>query len=297
MARLRIAPLTLAALLIFSCSSSSAGQEAGPLRTTLSARAFQQGEVVRLDVTCSCQITGATATVFGRAVPLFPVPGSAAWRGLIGIDVTAAPGKYPVRIAADRTGEPALKTTSELVVAAKRFPTRRLTVEPRFVDPPPAEVARIQDEARRLETLFDISTPRILWQGTIQLPVSAEPSGSFGMRSVFNGQARSPHGGTDFPSPAGAPITAPAAGTIVLAEDLYFTGNTVVIDHGLGLYSLMAHLSKFEVKAGDTVTQGQVIGLVGATGRVTGPHLHWTVRLDGARVDPLSLVATATTRD
>ena len=174
MARLRIVPLSLA-LLVLWCVYASAAQDAGPLRTTLSARAFQQGEVVRLDVTCSCQIAGAAATVFGHAVPLFPVPGSPAWRGLIGIDVTAAPGKYPVRISAERTGEPPLKTTSELVVTAKRFPTRRLTVEPRFVDPPAAEVARIQDEARRLQTLFDASTPQLLWQGTIRLPVTAEP--------------------------------------------------------------------------------------------------------------------------
>jgi len=120
----------------------------------------------------------------------------------------------------------------------------------------------------------------------------AEPANSaFGTRSVFNGQPRSAHGGADFLSPAGTPIHAPNAGRIVLARDLYFSGNTVVIDHGLGLFSMLAHLSAIDVHEGDGVTADQRIGLVGATGRVTGPHLHWAVRAGGARVDPLSLLA------
>jgi murein DD-endopeptidase MepM/ murein hydrolase activator NlpD len=102
---------------------------------------------------------------------------------------------------------------------------------------------------------------------------------------------RSPHSGADFVSPEGTPIRAPNAGTIVLARDLYFSGNTVVIDHGLGLFSLVAHLSAMEVKEGETVDAGAIVGRVGATGRVTGPHLHWAVRANGARVDPLSLLA------
>jgi len=116
-------------------------------------------------------------------------------------------------------------------------------------------------------------------------------SGGFGTRSVFNGQPRSPHSGVDFGSKAGTPVVAPAGGVVTLAEPLFFTGSTVVIDHGLGLYSLLAHLSTFAVKEGERVRRGQVVGFAGATGRVTGPHLHWSVRLNGARVDPLSLIA------
>jgi murein DD-endopeptidase MepM/ murein hydrolase activator NlpD len=114
---------------------------------------------------------------------------------------------------------------------------------------------------------------------------------AFGTRSVFNGQPRSPHGGADFLSPAGTPVHAPAGGRVLLARDLYYTGNSVVIDHGAGLVSLFAHLSRIDVSDGAAVQTGQVIGLVGATGRVTGPHLHWSVRAGGARVDPLSLLA------
>jgi murein DD-endopeptidase MepM/ murein hydrolase activator NlpD len=255
---------------------------------------MQPGEVVRVDATCSCAATQGTATAFGHTVPLFRTDGSSGWRALIGIDVETKPGPYRVRVEFDSPGQPAASATRNLVVVSKAFPTRRLTVAARFVEPPAEEVRRILDEASRLQTIFASVTPSRLWQGTIHPPVTAAPAGSFGMRSVFNGQARSPHGGTDFPSPAGTPISAPAGGTIALAEALYFTGNTVVIDHGLGLYSLLAHLSRIDVNRGDVVGEGQVVGLVGATGRVTGPHLHWAVRLGGARIDPLSLMAIAT---
>jgi murein DD-endopeptidase MepM/ murein hydrolase activator NlpD len=121
--------------------------------------------------------------------------------------------------------------------------------------------------------------------------VPQRANSAFGTRSIFNGEPRSPHSGADFLSPAGTPVHAPNAGRVLVAENLYFTGNTVVVDHGLGLLSLFAHLSRMDVEAGEMVTTGQVLGAVGSTGRVTGPHLHWTLRAGGARVDPLSLLA------
>ena len=114
---------------------------------------------------------------------------------------------------------------------------------------------------------------------------------SFGRRSVLNGQARSPHSGTDFRAATGTPVRAPNGGRVVLAADQYFSGNTVILDHGQGLFSFLAHLSRITVRDGQIVARGEEVGLSGATGRVTGPHLHWTVRLDGARVDPLSVLA------
>jgi murein DD-endopeptidase MepM/ murein hydrolase activator NlpD len=114
---------------------------------------------------------------------------------------------------------------------------------------------------------------------------------AFGTRSIFNGLPRTAHGGADFLSAAGTPVHAPNAGQVVLARDLYFSGNTVIIDHGAGLFSMLAHLSTIDVREGDRAANDQVVGRVGATGRVTGPHLHWAVRVANARVDPLSLLA------
>ena len=286
-----LATMAMAALVLMG-----GAQEANPLRAAVSGRAIQPGEVVRLDVRCDCQASGATATVFGRDVPLFRAGKAGAWQGLIGIDLDTAPATYPIAVVADQDGRAPLATTRELAVAAKSFPERHLRVAPRFVNPPEAEIERIQDEARRLEATFETLTRPRRWDGPFQAPTGAPASGNFGARSLFNGQARSPHSGVDFRAAAGTPVAAPGAGVVAIAESLFFAGNTVVIDHGLGLYSLLAHLSTFAVKAGDRVRRGQVVGTVGATGRATGPHLHWSVRLNGARVDPLSLVAATGTQ-
>ena len=146
-------------------------------------------------------------------------------------------------------------------------------------------------EAKLLEETWRSSSAERLWSDAFVRPVPQPANSAFGTRSVFNGQPRNAHGGADFLSPAGTPILAPNAGRVVVARPLYFSGNTVVIDHGLGLFSTLAHLSAFEVHEGDRVTAGQRLGLVGATGRVTGPHLHWAVRASGARVDPLSVLS------
>lgn len=266
-------------------------QEESRVQTMVFDRAIQPGEVVRLDVTCDCEATGATATVFSQDVPLFQVGDADAWRGLIGIDLDISPGTYPIAVVVDQVGQLPIATTRELVVVTKRFPVRQLRVPARFVNPPENAIERIRDEAHRLHAIFETVTRLRHWHRSFQVPARAPTSGSFGIRSVFNGQARSPHSGVDFRSKAGTPVAAPATGVVMAAESLYFTGNTLVIDHGLGLYSLLAHLSKFAVQAGDRVQRGQIVGFVGATGRVTGPHLHWSVRLNGARVDPLSLIA------
>ncbi len=186
-------------------------------------------------------------------------------------------------------------STRLLHVIRKRFRTRRLRVDRSFVEPPASARDRIERESRLMEALFDTTTPR-RWEGAFWLPVSQPPVSNFGARSVFNGQPRNPHAGVDFGSPAGTPIAAPGAGRIVLADSLYFTGNTVIVDHGLELVSVFAHLSKISVRKDEEVERGAVIGLVGATGRATGPHLHWSVRLRGARVDPLSLMAALAER-
>ena len=159
------------------------------------------------------------------------------------------------------------------------------------MNPPPAALRRIGRERTQLGQLFRTVSPTPRWQGPFRRPIESTVISGFGVRSVFNGEPRAPHGGADFASPTGTPIAAPGGGRVLLAAPLYFTGQTVVVDHGLGLISLFAHLSRIDVEVDDDIAAGDQIGLVGATGRVTGPHLHWTVRLNGARVDPLSVIA------
>jgi murein DD-endopeptidase MepM/ murein hydrolase activator NlpD len=232
---------------------------------------------------------GASVSVraFDHDITPFSV-GGRRWRALIGIDLATRPGTYRVRVDADGRREHALYT---LVVKPRRFPTRRLTVNPEFVNPPTSARDRIARESALLNEVFRDSSATRLWTNAFVRPVPDAANSAFGTRSIFNGTPLNQHNGADFMSPAGASIRAPNAGRVVIARDLYFSGNTVVIDHGLGLFSTLAHLSAFEVKEGDHVTAGEVVGQVGATGRVTGPHLHWAVRASGARIDPLSLLA------
>lgn len=261
---------------------------AGSLVAAIHARAQQPGEVVLVSVTTPGPAENVTARGFGHHLPVCPVDRTT-WDVLAGIDLETPVGRYPVIIDATVGGR-RIETTATLEVRDKKFPTRTLKVDEAFVNPPATERKRIADEAARLSALWPVDTPRALWTGPWMRPVSDPANSAFGSRSVFNGQPRAPHGGADFLSPAGTPVKAPAGGTVVVAAPLYYTGNTVVIDHGLGVYSMFAHFAAMSVREGDVVTAGKVIGHVGATGRVTGPHLHWAVRVAGARVDPLSLL-------
>jgi murein DD-endopeptidase MepM/ murein hydrolase activator NlpD len=270
--------MTLGALLV-----------AAALTITPSSRSMQPGELVVLDVAADTALTAVQARAFGVVSDGFPIDGGR-WRILIGIDLDTKPARYSVVVTGTTAAGP-LETTYVLTVAAKTFPTRRLTVDPNFVNPPASALPRIDAEAKEQAAIWDAPAPTRLWTTPFVRPVPQVANSAFGTRSVFNGQPRNAHSGADFLSPAGTPVKAPNAGRVALAKNLYYSGNTVIIDHGLGVFSYLAHLSKIDVAVGDVVTAGQVVGLVGATGRVTGAHLHWTLRVSGARVDPLALLA------
>lgn len=214
------------------------------------------------------------------------------WRALLGADLEKAAGQYPLKITAQSSnGDPVVCDTS-IEVKEGHFPTENLHVENKFVEPDPAQLERAKEESRRLSEIFDRVTPERLWQGRFRVPLNGVTTGgNFGRRRVLNGQPHSPHTGVDFPSPTGTPVHAAQRGRVVLAESLYFPGNTVVLDHGLGLYTLYGHLSAISVKVGDLVETGALLGQVGATGRVTGPHLHWGLTVNKARVNALQIVA------
>ena len=251
----------------------------------LRARSFRPGELVVVSITGSPDTTRVALQAFGRPVPVHQVA-AGAWRAVAGIDLDVKPAEYEVKATLDRG-----TASKRVVVVSRAFPVRRLTVNPDFVNPPPEVAARIAAESRFIEQVYAAAATEPLWQAAFVRPVPHQANSRFGTRSVFNGESRSPHGGTDFLSPAGTPVHAPNAGRVVAARDLYFSGETVMIDHGAGVFSQLAHLSRIDVREGETVQPGQVVGQVGATGRVTGPHLHWAVRVSGARVDALSLLA------
>lgn len=260
------------------------------LTTSTAARAIRPGEVVVLTIASSRPVDAVQVRAFERDVPAVSA-GERTWQALIGIDVDVRPGRHTVDVEARATDGPYRETVT-LQVRARTFSTRRLRVDPSFVTPPPEVQPRIDEEARLLSALWRTSTASRLWDGPFVRPVPGASSSRFGALSIFNDQPRGRHNGEDLAGAEGTPIAAPNAGRVALAQDLYFSGNTVVIDHGVGLFSLLAHLSAIDVKNGDTVAAGQQVGRLGSTGRVTGPHLHWAVRLNGARIDPMSVLAT-----
>ena len=276
---------------IFVCLAANfvlGGQQAA-VSITADSRSIQPGELVVLTMTTAMPVPSIHVHAFDRELMPWRVD-DRTWRVLVGIDLDVAAGPHPVSIDAGASPDVS-RTTYPLVVRAKRFPTRTLTVDGAFVNPPASVNERIAAEAAVLERLWRVSSPVQAWPSGFVRPVPDPANSAFGTRSIYNGQPRGAHGGADFSSAAGTPVKAPNGGRVAIARDLYFTGNTVIIDHGLGMFSTFAHLSAIDVHEGDMAAAGQPIGRVGATGRVTGPHLHWGVRLNGARVDPLSILA------
>jgi len=270
--------------------SAEAPPQAGQADFLHRQRALQPGEVVKIRVAFDEPAERVEARGFGRSFLFYPGERPEVWEGLLGIDLETRPGSYEVTVTGRRSGRAPIVKRLQLRITPKRFPTRRLTVDEKYVNPPPEVLDRIREESRRVAGLFAAVSPGKIWQRPFVAPVAGPANSSFGKRSILNGQPRSPHTGADFDVAAGTPVKAPNRARVVLAGELYYSGNTVILDHGLGLYSYLAHLSRIDVEEGNSVEAGDVVGRVGATGRVTGPHLHWTVRLAGTRVDPVSLL-------
>jgi murein DD-endopeptidase MepM/ murein hydrolase activator NlpD len=260
------------------------------LVVTQHARAVAPGEVVALTVTAPAAVVSVEGVWRDRPLR-FVQSADSSWHALIGLDVEEAPGPRSLRLVARRTGAADLAAVHAFTVEPKQWRTRRLTVAGRFVTPPASALPRIKEETALLNALFRGARAERLWDGPFERPVAGVAVSGFGVRSVLNGQPRGPHNGADFAAGTGTPIVAPAGGVVAYAREFYYSGNTVILDHGFGLYSTMAHMSAFDVQEGARVARGQLLGKVGATGRVTGPHLHWSVRVNGARVDPESLLA------
>ena len=198
------------------------------------------------------------------------------------------------RIASRSIGSARHPPMSTLRIVAKQFRVRRLRVPGNFVDPTEEALAQIARDAAMLAEAYARVSPR-RWSGAFVLPVDGQPTSNFGTRSIYNGQPRSPHAGVDFAGTTGTPVRAANHGESSWRRRCISPAIPIVIDYGDRLLSVFAHLSEMHANVGDAVEPSTIVGLVGATGRVTGPHLHWSVRLNGARVDPLSLVAATAT--
>jgi murein DD-endopeptidase MepM/ murein hydrolase activator NlpD len=244
-------------------------------------------ELIRVEAADAASIDGEW---MGRKLEFFRGLDGRAWFALAGVDVEAATGPSELKISVrlEQGGVRELDSTVEILPAHYR--TSSLTVAPQFVEPGPEDLKRIEAEKQLKERIFAVSVPQPLWTGSFLPPVTAPPTDSFGTRRIFNGQLASIHKGMDFRAVEGTPVRAANRGVVVLARPLYYEGNCVVIDHGLDLFTISMHLSQIAVREGQPVAAGDLLGLSGATGRVTGPHLHWAVRWREAYLDPAKLL-------
>lgn len=258
----------------------------------LSSPASSQGSLLLVTVKSTKPLTDVKADWDGRTIPFWQQEGSAPIEnGLVGVDLEKAPGKYELKVTAQSASSAKVACSVMLVVKTGRFATEKLQVEKQFVEPSPEQIQRADEERKKLREIFARVTPERLWNGAFRIPLDGATSGTnFGRRRILNGQPGSPHSGADFPATTGTLVHAAQAGRVVLAEELFFAGNAVVVDHGLGIYTFYGHLSEIAVKEGDAVEAGAILGKVGATGRVTGPHLHWGLTVERARVNPVQIV-------
>jgi murein DD-endopeptidase MepM/ murein hydrolase activator NlpD len=258
----------------------------------VSAPESSQGSLLLVEVKSEKPLTDVKGDWDGRSVPFWQEAGAEAVRkGFVGVDLEKAPGEYELKVTGQTASGEKFACSTKLEVKEGKFATEKLTVGKQFVEPSPEQVKRANEERQKLRDIFDRVTPERLWDGKFRIPLDGVTTGSnFGKRRILNGNPGSPHGGADLSASTGTPVHAAQRGRVVLAEELFFSGNTVVVDHGLGIYTFYGHLSEIGVKVGDTLEAGAVLGKVGATGRVTGPHLHWGLTVERARVNPLQIV-------
>ena len=290
--------LPLLALLLLSVVASSFGGHAETLpadRATSSTQAVaplpveaKQGEIIYLKLRVEGQPVSVTGTFRDRRVPFFPVQDSE-FGALVGIDMAdqakvdevTAEITYP-----DRTRERRFQVT----VIHEEFGEQHMKLPKDKVDLDAASLQRDALEKEKVKAVFAAFTSERLWSQAFILPVDGVPTGAFGRKRFLNGQPRNQHSGEDIAAVLGTPVKASNAGLVKMVDDHFFSGLGVILDHGLGLYTMYFHLDSAKVKEGERVARGQIIGTVGKSGRATGPHLHWGAWLNGSRVNPFSLI-------
>jgi murein DD-endopeptidase MepM/ murein hydrolase activator NlpD len=252
----------------------------------------RSGDVAWIQVRNVAEGATVEGSLDGRPLAFFPYAGG--YAALVGVDIETKPGPRPWRVGVLESGREPRTARGSLTIRSRRFPVERLQLPKGMVELDPETERRAVAEGKRLETLYRTITPERLWRGRFTRPVAGDraPSG-FGARRIINGLPRSPHGGADFSAARGTPVVAVNGGRVALVAEFFFPGRLVILDHGLGLYTLYFHLDTIAVVEGEPVARGQMIGTVGATGRATGPHLHFGVELGGARIDPATLLDLA----
>ncbi|GHS89967.1 peptidase M24 [Synergistales bacterium] len=284
------------AVLVLCCILSSVCRSDASTSVTF-PDSWDVGQAFAIALSSHTPYEEPTVNWLGRTVSLDVEPGREGYvsYGLLGSYVRdVKPGVYPLDFEFIQDGEKFL-VKCEVILKERKYQEEHLKVEDKMVTPPKSERDRIQKEARLTGAALKTMTVKRRWTTPPRRPVSGIFTSDYGFRRVYNGVPRGYHAGTDFRAPTGTPISAPFAGDVVLTGKYYYSGGSVFIDSGNGVVSAFFHMSRIDVKKGDRIAQGQVIGASGATGRVTGPHLHYALNLSGQYVDAAPLFETSIT--
>jgi murein DD-endopeptidase MepM/ murein hydrolase activator NlpD len=289
-----VLPVAVSILSLFSVAVRAQAPKVCPdsLHSKISPPQSSQGTLLRVELRSGVPLSEVKGTWTGHEVSFWQDDaGSNVRRAYLGVDLEQAPSPGTFTLTAKLQSGESVSCSADVTVKVGHFAIEKLAVDQKFVEPNPEDAARAEKEGERLHAIYATRTAEKLWDGNFRFPLAGSRRGSnFGSRRVLNGEARSPHSGLDIHAATGTPVHAAQRGRVVLAEELYFAGNAVVLDHGMGIYTFYCHLSKINVKEGDLVEAGALIGLVGATGRVTGPHLHWGLEVNESRVNPLQIL-------
>jgi murein DD-endopeptidase MepM/ murein hydrolase activator NlpD len=312
--RFRLYRLLLPFLILSACGSTPKPEGAAPgrqgsaeesatppapqvtrhdIRAELSAASAHNGSVLLVTVTVPESMRGlpVSALYDFKEYPFYAVgkPESGQYQTILGVPFLAEPGKATVEV---RVGEGGRQKTLQIPFAVTEGPYRSeaLRVNPRTVNPHPRDLKRIKKESSEIGALYKIIRQERLWDAPFELPVKSAITSPFGTKRVYNGEMQNFHQGADLKAPKGTPIRAPAGGIVVLAKNLFFTGFTVILDHGYGIYTSYGHMSRLKIRKGARVKAGTLLGLAGATGRASGPHLHWGAVIHQDKVNPIDLM-------
>ena len=288
---------------IVACASAAIPKTSdAPFKIELPAEPVVEGSVFYVTLASQEALQDIVGSFQGNLISFYPdVPtasdkreiaaeaGQHRYKALVGVSYGAPSGESPFVVRARKASE-TLEVKNGVQVLSGTFPSETLHVPPRTVTPNARDKRQIARDRALLKRAYASKVKTKFWDPPAVLPVESDITSVYGTSRVYNGKKQNVHLGTDLRARTGTPLLVPLTGKVVVARRLFYTGFTVVIDHGYGLFTIYGHLSKLRVKEGQLVKKGKVMGLAGATGRASGPHLHWGVHLHGAKVDPLTLV-------
>lgn len=276
-------------ILLLSGTAFSKERE-GSLKVSWFPRKVKQGDVCVVNVFVPKGTRLLTGEFQGKNLSFYKVKKRRLFRTLIGVDMETEPGTYQLVIAAKSSSGKTVNGRYRIRIKKMDFGEQRITLPEEMVELDEDTLKQVEEEEKKVKEIWIKEKSDRIWRGKFIKPLGGDIISPFGVRRILNGLPRNQHSGVDLKAGMGEEIRSSNNGIVVFVGELYFSGESVVVDHGRGLYTMYFHLSRIDIEEGQRVKKGEILGLAGSTGRSTGPHLHWGVRLHGARVDPFSLL-------